>query len=176
LQTYVSQFLESVMDWSIRKGTRAAAHIPENAVELCERSLFRIVYLVKEYDIPSGLIINMDQTGMILLAANNQTFEKKGSRQVAIVGKDEKRAYTLCVATTADGNILPFQQVWSGKTRLSLPSDMAVGMEHAKEYGFDFAFADSKKSGSHYSTLKTMKEVRLPKILCKRSFVLNFPI
>lgn len=40
------------MKWSIRRGTRAAAHIPEDAPELCEAALYRIVHLLFWYDIP----------------------------------------------------------------------------------------------------------------------------
>ena len=40
-------------------------------------------------------------------------------------------------------------------------------MDDAREWGFDFAFAKSEKNkGSHYSTLKTMKEVHLTCLLC----------
>ena len=34
---------------------------------------------------------------------------------------DEKCAYTLLVASTADGDFLPFQQVWSGATACATP-------------------------------------------------------
>lgn len=51
-QPYVKEFLESTLDWSIRKGTRAAAHIPENADDVCEAAFFRIVHLANWYDIP----------------------------------------------------------------------------------------------------------------------------
>jgi hypothetical protein len=37
-ESHVSTFLESVMDWSVRHGTRAASHLPDNAHELCERA------------------------------------------------------------------------------------------------------------------------------------------
>ena len=117
LQHYVGQFLESVMNWTVRQGTQAAAHIPDDAPSLCERALFRLVHLIFYYDIPPHLLINMDQTGILMLMSKNKTYAEKGSRQVDIAGKDEKRAYTLCVATTPSGNILPFQQVWSGETR-----------------------------------------------------------
>ncbi|PPR06271.1 hypothetical protein CVT24_000890 [Panaeolus cyanescens] len=153
---FVYQFLESTMDWTFRKGTRAAAHIPADAQIQCERTFFRMVHLISYYDIPPGLVINMDQTGIIILATHNQTFEKKGSRQVDIVGKNEKRAFTLCVSTTAAGDVLPFQQVWSGKTDKSLPDSSAALMDEAKKLGFDFAVSDS--GTSHFSTLKTMKE------------------
>jgi hypothetical protein len=53
---------------------------------------FRIVHLVNFYDVPPELIINMDQTGVMLLIANNKTYNEKGARQVDISGRDEKRA------------------------------------------------------------------------------------
>jgi hypothetical protein len=73
--------------------------------------------------------------------------------------KDEKRAYTLLVASTADGDFLPFQQVWSSASDHSLPLQRAPQMQDAIDRGFNFAFAKSAKKTSHFSTLKTMKEV-----------------
>jgi hypothetical protein len=64
------------MDWTVRHGTRAAAHIPDDAPVLLERTLFRIVHLINFYDIPPGLIVNMDQTGVIILMAKNKTYAK----------------------------------------------------------------------------------------------------
>ncbi|KAH9914425.1 uncharacterized protein B0H18DRAFT_1216055 [Fomitopsis serialis] len=133
-------------------------HIPDNADELCERTFFRIIHAVVMYDIPPSLIIGMDQTGVMVLPNNNTTYEETGVRQVNVVAKDEKRAYTLCVATSADGDILPFQQVWSGQTVKSLPDVDADGMDKAQMRGFDFSSAASAKKTSHFSTLKTMKE------------------
>jgi hypothetical protein len=111
----------------------------------------------------------MDQTGIMLLVANNKTFNPKGARQVDIHGRDEKRVYTVCVASTPKGKLLPPQQIWSGASKLSLLKDNAPGMADAKDLGFHFAFAQSKKKSSHFSTLKTMKEwislVLIPYIL-----------
>jgi 5-keto 4-deoxyuronate isomerase len=108
------------------------------------------------------LIVNLDQLGNVIWAGNNTTYHTKGAKQVDIVGNDEKRAYTLVVASSAAGNVLPFQQVWSGKTAKSLPKTLpanATSMHRAKEIGIHFAFAESPKKTSHFSTLKTMKEV-----------------
>lgn len=93
------------------------------------------------------------------MPSNGYTFHDCGSEQVDIVAKDEKRAYTLLVASTADGDFLPFQQVWSGASDRSLPSQNAPRMQDAIDQGFDFAFAKSAKKTSHFSTVKTMKEV-----------------
>ena len=59
------------------------------------------------------------------------------------------------------GTFLPFQQVWGGSTPQSLPSVHVQGMDEAQANGFDFTFTKSDKRGSHFSTLKTMKEVRI---------------
>ncbi|THV03410.1 hypothetical protein K435DRAFT_835856 [Dendrothele bispora CBS 962.96] len=157
-EQYVGGFLDSVLSWSTRSGTRAAAHIPEDAPEFMERTFYRLVHLITYYDIPPGLLINMDQTGIMVLLTRGRTWDEKGARQVDIHGTDEKRAYTLCVASSADGDFLPFQQVWSGKSARSIPSKEALGYWDARDAGFDFEWADSKKATSHFSTLKTMKE------------------
>lgn len=52
LQKFVRAFISSVLDWTPRKGTRAAAHLPENADDLCEEAFFRIVYCMKWHCIP----------------------------------------------------------------------------------------------------------------------------
>ena len=101
----------------------------------------------------------MDQLGVVLLLTNNTTYHNKGARQVDVSGKDEKCAYALCVASTAAGDSLPFQQVWNRKTKVSSPTATVAGMEEVKEIDFEFAFASSPEKMSHFSTLKTMKEV-----------------
>ena len=67
------------MGWSLRHGTCAAAKLPDNAVEQCERTLFCLVHLINLYDIPPGLVINMDQTGVIILMSKKRTYEQKGA-------------------------------------------------------------------------------------------------
>ncbi|KAJ7256086.1 hypothetical protein C8J57DRAFT_1517808 [Mycena rebaudengoi] len=71
---YVRTFLASVMDWSPRKVTRQARHIPEDAPVLLERTFFRIRYAILTGGIPPELIVNADQAGNYLLPASGQTF------------------------------------------------------------------------------------------------------
>ncbi|KDQ54721.1 hypothetical protein JAAARDRAFT_196138 [Jaapia argillacea MUCL 33604] len=110
------------------------------------------------YDIPGKLVINADQTGVYVILSNNKTYENKGAKQVDITGKDEKHTYTLMVATSCAGDILPMQQVWSGKTLGSLPLKTSPMYNDVIECGFQFAFASSVKQTSHFLTLKNMKE------------------
>ncbi|EJC98940.1 uncharacterized protein FOMMEDRAFT_66428, partial [Fomitiporia mediterranea MF3/22] len=142
-----------------RQATRAAAHLPKNWEEVCECAFFRLVHVVKEFDIPSLLIVNMDQTGVLYIPGYKYTYEKKGSKQVNVIAKDEKQGYTLCVSSTADGKLLPFQQVYSGKTDQSLPEKNSTNMEEALGAGIQFTVAASvNRRDSHFSTQKTMKE------------------
>lgn len=98
------------------------------------------------------------------MIGNNTTYDEKGARQIDVAARDEKRAYTLLVASSAAGDILPFQQVWSGATSRSLPRKNIRASAEAK--GFHFAFAESKKKTSHFSTFKTMTEVcQLPRAM-----------
>ena len=82
----------------------------------------------------------------------------RGSKQISVTGNDEKRAYTLGVASAADGTLLPLEQVWSGQTKRSIPKESADGFQEALDRGFHFTVAQSKKKTSHFSTLKTMTE------------------
>jgi hypothetical protein len=157
-EKFVRSFLESVLDWTSRKATRAAKHIPDNAGELCERTFFRLVHAIESEHIPASLVINYDQTGNYLLPNGSQTFEQRGAKQVSVVAKDEKRAYTLGIATSLIGRPLVIEQVWSGKTKASLPKESADGYEEAKAHGFLFSFAASDKKTSHFSTQSTMKD------------------
>jgi hypothetical protein len=44
-----------------------------------------------------------------------------------------QHVYTLLIASSADGDFLPFQQVWAGATNQSLPSGCAAHMNDALE-------------------------------------------
>ena len=51
-QRFVRAFVQSKLNWTPRKGTRAAAHLPADAEDQCEATFFRIVYAMKWENIP----------------------------------------------------------------------------------------------------------------------------
>ena len=59
---------------------------------------------------------------MVYAPGNRLTYNPTGAKQVAVVGMEEKRAFTLMVSVAADGTILPFQAIYRGSTKNSLPS------------------------------------------------------
>ncbi|KAK7016186.1 hypothetical protein VNI00_018970 [Paramarasmius palmivorus] len=53
-ERFVQDFLQSALNFTPRKGTRAAAHLPDDAEEQCERAFFRLVT-------PSGKFLPFQQ-------------------------------------------------------------------------------------------------------------------
>ncbi|CAK5278788.1 unnamed protein product, partial [Mycena citricolor] len=157
-ETYVRTFLASVMEWTSRAPTRAACHIPNDAPKLVDRTFFRIRYAILTGRIPPSLVINADQAGNYVLPAGSHTFHDKGAKQINVVAKDEKHAYTMMITSSAAGDFLPIQAIWAGKTAGSLPSNNAPNMAEALDRGFVFSSAKSAKTTSHFSTFSTMKE------------------
>jgi hypothetical protein len=121
LDSFVRKFLHGLLSWSLRKGTQAAQKLPEDWEDQCARSFLHKAYSIKEEDIPIVLYVNSDQTQILYAPGNRMTWNQTGSKQVAVVGMDEKQAFTLLVSVAADGTILPFQAIYQGKMKLSLP-------------------------------------------------------
>lgn len=94
---------------SCRKVTTGAQKLPADWEEMQSLFVKRLAVLVYLYNVPAGLVLNMDQTGLHLVPASNYTRAKIGSKDVSCIGFDHKSQVTLVPALTADGDLLPFQ-------------------------------------------------------------------
>jgi hypothetical protein len=90
----------------------------------------------------------MDQTGVHLVSASSWTYEMLGSSDVAVVGADDKRQITACVAASLRGDLLPLQLIFQGKTARCLPPTTPASIA---------ARVDITCSDTHWSTLETMQ-------------------
>ena len=108
---FVQKWMRHQLNWSECKATRAAQKIPDDWEEKCERSFLRKAYSIKEYDIPSALYVNSDQTQVVYAPGNKMTYAPIGAKQVSLVGGDEKWAFTAMVSIANDGTLLPFQAI-----------------------------------------------------------------
>lgn len=72
-------------------------------------------------DIPACLVINWDQTGIHYVPVLNWKMESKGLKGIAVTGCKDKRQITAVFGTTMDGNFLPVQLIYAGKTTRCLP-------------------------------------------------------
>ena len=90
----------------------------------------------------------MDQTGVHLVSASSWTYEMVGSSDVAVVGAEDKRQITVCVAASLRGDLLPLQCIFQGKTARSLPAATPASIA---------ARVDITHSDNHWSTQQTMQ-------------------
>ena len=100
-----------------RKATKAARKVPHNFDDLKAAFLQRIRDEIEQHAIPPSLVINWDQTGSKLIPVSQWTLAKQGSRQVPVIGKDDKREITVLLAVSASGTLLPPQVIYAGKTQ-----------------------------------------------------------
>ena len=76
-----------------------------------------------EFDeIPMDMIVNWDHTGINYVPVSSWTMAAEGSKRVEIGGLTDKRQITLVVAGSMNGDILPFQVLYSGKKGRCLPN------------------------------------------------------
>ena len=111
------------MGFKRRMRITGKVEIPERAKKEAELPyLHNIVSIVEKHDIPSHLVMNLDQTSLKYVPAMNHTMEKKNSSSVPIIGSSDKRSITGTFIVTLDGQFLPMQLIYGGKTLKSLPN------------------------------------------------------
>ena len=116
------QSITERMGMGKRKGTKAAKKIPANFEEIKKNFLDEFERVCKEHSIPDHLVINWDQTGLKYVPVGGLTLEKKGSKQVPLIGLEDKRQITVLLAATMAGELLHPQVIYEGKTEKCHPT------------------------------------------------------
>ena len=150
---WTNEFMKVFMNWTIRKGTTVASKLPLDWMKQRLNMNYRIAYLAKVYGIPSSLVVNSHQTGIHLVpAAGGKTWDVKGTKDVKILGMEDKKQITCVVSSSARGELFPIQTIFIGETTRCLPkqSDENVKCVEA-EWHFTF-------SPNHWSTLHTSQQ------------------
>jgi hypothetical protein len=88
--SFLRKWLHGTLLWLERKAMQAAQKLPDDWEHLCQCAFLRIAYGMKEEDIPAELFVNSNQTQVIYAQGYKLTWTKTGSRQVTVVGEDEK--------------------------------------------------------------------------------------
>ena len=138
-----------------RKGTKAARKLPSDYEDIKASFLERVREAATTSTgsfIPPQLILNFDQTNAKFVPVSEWTLEKSGTKQVSIVGLEDKREMTVLLCCTLSGELLSPQLIYAGKTERCHPS---------------VCFPDGwniTHSPNHWSTQETMMEF-LDKIL-----------
>ena len=83
--------------------------------------LDQLVTVVQMEEIPAALILNWDQTGIRIVPPPSSTMDKKGMKRVEMVGQNDKRHITAVLCRRLEGDFLPVQLVYKGKTKRCHP-------------------------------------------------------
>ena len=131
-----------------------------NYEELKQQFLLHIRAVVEMEEIPPQLVFNWDQTGISVVPGSAWTMDLKGSKRVEIVGIDDKGQFTAVFCGSLDGDILPLQVIYQGKTTASLPHFNFPSNWHVT------------CTANHWSNEEKMKEyvtkIIIPYVECKR--------
>ena len=65
--------------------------------------------------------MNLDQTPLKYVPVSNHTMAKKGVKSVSVAGSSDKRCITGTFVITLEGDFLPLQLMYSGKTKKVCP-------------------------------------------------------
>ena len=140
-----------------KRGTRTTGRveIPERARKEAKLLYFHdIVSIVEEHSIPSHVVMNLDQTSLKYVSGMNHTMAKMNSSSVTIIGSSNKRSITGTFIVTLDGQFLPMQLIYGGKTLESLPNF---------EYPDSFSLSVNPKHFSNIQeSIKVVMEIVVP--------------
>ena len=109
--------LLSRMNFTKRKGSTKGKVTIEDFEEVKKQLLRDVVDIATMEDIPSCLIFNWDQTGLSLVPSPAWTMKEKGKKRVEIAGLNDKQQITVVLCGNLDGEVLPVQLIYGGKTK-----------------------------------------------------------
>jgi len=174
-ESFVRKWLHGTMAWSRRKATQAAQKQPENWEDLCERSVFRKAYAIKEEDIPPELFVNSDQTQGLFAPGDKMTWTDTGAKQVPLFGGDEKRAFTALVSVSSNGKLLPVQAIYTGKSDRSCPSRNAPHYHDLMKTGCLLEASGTTTYWSNQETMRSFVNKILAPYFDKEKIALHLP-
>jgi len=114
-KTWAVSFLKR-LGYVKRKGTKAARKLPDDFDHQKSEFLRIIKETVTKYSIPPQLIFNFNQIGLKIVPVSNWTMPSEGSKQVDIIGLEDKREIIALFGRTADVSLLPPHILYQGKT------------------------------------------------------------
>jgi hypothetical protein len=146
---FVSTWAREQLSWTWRVRTTAASKVPLDWREQGVLMAKRIAFNIQAYKVHPSLVINMDQTGVHLAPVDSRTYETKGCKEVKVIGAEDKRQITACIGSSLNGDMLPLQLIFQGKTAACHPPATEASVE---------AHVHLTHSDNHWSNQTTMQE------------------
>jgi hypothetical protein len=153
--SWVRKRLRMDLGWSWRSATNAAQKLPEDWEEKAMDMIYRARNIQMDNDIPPELNANFDQLQIRYVSGSDDSWAKRGDKQVSVVGTEDKRSITTMTGCTQAGDALPLQVIYQGYSERSLPSEGVPGYDEAMQLGFRFVYSKTK---TYWSTQATMRD------------------
>jgi hypothetical protein len=68
--------------------------------------VYKVVYLIKAYNILATLVINTNQIGVHLIPTKGErTWETKGEKNIHVLRIEDKRQIIIAVSSSTNGNL-----------------------------------------------------------------------
>ncbi|KAJ7693212.1 hypothetical protein B0H17DRAFT_839332, partial [Mycena rosella] len=141
------------LGWSERRATKAAQKLPTNHKKILEEVFLQEAHIIRDHAVPAALRINTNQTQLVYQQGSDSTWNKHGVKQVATMGQEEKRAFTLVPSISASDVLLPMQAVFGGKTMASCPSPAAPWYDEAITLGYSMVPSTTGTYWSNHGTI-----------------------
>ena len=121
LTKFWAKYLLRRLGFVKRRSSTKAKVSASNFALLQEQFSYDAKVLIDMMEIPGSLVIIWDQTGIQYVPVSQWTMEREGMKRIEIAGNQDKRQITAVFGVTMDGNFLPPQLVYAGKTPKCLP-------------------------------------------------------
>jgi hypothetical protein len=113
---WVRQWLQFKCGFTYKKATTSGQKLPEDWEAQVSLMIDRAAAVIATHKVAHpSLVINWDQSAVILMPSPMYTYHSKKDKHVGIVGQDEKRQVTAVVAGTLSGELLPLQMIFTGQ-------------------------------------------------------------
>lgn len=147
-----------------RQATTGKVEISESLKKEVEKTYFySIVKKIEDHEIPHSMVINLDQTPTKYVPGCNKTLAERGSKSVPIAGATDKRMITATFAITLDGDFLPIQLIYKGKTTKSIPP-----VSFPPEF---LVSANEKHYSNEKEALRMLEHIIIPYVERQRSLL-----
>ena len=125
-------FLTPAHEFCAKKATTAKSK--ETKADFAEKKLSflaDVAATVTMEEVPPELILNWDQTGIIIVPCSTWTMNQRGAKRVKMIGTSNKRQITAVFCDTLTGDFMPMQVYLQGQD-LTLPHSfhLPIGMAY----------------------------------------------
>ena len=149
-------------NFSRRAGTTTGPPVPLGIYEECKLTfLTDIKSCIAVHSIPLQLVLNANQTPSLYVSVGKTRMAARNSSSVPIKGLTDKRNITLTFVISLNGDFLPMQIIYQGKTKESQP----------RSFDFPRGFVvtqNPKNYSNELETLNLLDNIIQPYVVLKR--------